>query len=755
MATSGQWCGALALLLLACAPLVPARPPSKQSVMSNPKPASPSIGPASASPVTFDHIAAFPPPGWQIPRNVQLAPDGALVTYLQAERGGDTMALFSFSLATQRHQVMLREGDLTASGKPLSREEELRRERQRSRIQGVTSYAWAERANVMLVPLGGNVFVRLEDGTVRQLTSSAEPEIDPKISADGRRVAFARGRELFVVDVQSGAETQLSKGAPEGVTRGQSDFNGQEELNEPSGHWWAPGGDRLAYLEVAEGGVAELPIMGYRDGADLQQLRYPRAGGTNPRTRLGVVELASRATTWIAPPDVDGLAAADQYLGRVVWSRDGKALFFQRLSRDQQRLALVRADVASGKASHVAEASATTWIEMTQTVPLGDGSLLWLVRRDGHQHIERLAADGKPMAALTAGDWDVFRIVGVDDAAGRVLFVANRDGVLDRHLYARALDGSGDIARLTKEPGVHDIETAHVAHGWVDVHSSNEARPRASIVGRDGAVIGEIAVPLEPEFAGLELRPAQLVELAGQPNLHGALLTPTRMEPGVRYPVIVMVYGGPGAQSVANMYTPRVLWQHLADRGVVVWQLDNRGSAGRGHAFEAPIHRRLGEVELADQLKGLDYLATLPFVDMNRVGIYGHSYGGYLAALAMLRPPKRFKVAVAGSPVTDWRFYDTGYTERFMGTPADNAAGYDASSLIPLASGLEGKLLLIHSLMDENVHFQHTAAFIDALIAADRDFDLLVFPGERHGYRSPTARRYAYRRVVEYFAEHL
>jgi dipeptidyl-peptidase-4 len=302
---------------------------------------------------------------------------------------------------------------------------------------------------------------------------------------------------------------------------------------------------------------------------------------------------------------------------------------------------------------------------------------------------------------------------------------------------------------------VHSVTAGDPKHGFVDIHSSNTRLPKATIHDPLGVVLGEIPVPLDDDFSSLQIRSAEHVTLAGSPPLFGALLKPRHMEANKRYPVIVMVYGGPGAQLVLNEYNPRLIWQHLADRGFVIWQLDNRGSAGRGHAFEAPLYRKMGSVELDDQLTGLTYLSSLSFVDMSRVGIYGHSYGGYMAALAMLKAPQAFKVGVAGSPVTDWKFYDTGYTERFMGTPANNPAGYGGASLLPLADKLEGKLMLVHALMDENVHFEHTAAFIDALVAADRDFDLLVFPGERHGYRSPKARQYAYRRVAEYFARNL
>lgn len=722
------------------------------------KTASPNIADASQSPVTFERIAAFPPPGWQIPRQVSVSPSGKLVTYLQAEKGGETMALFAFSLETRQHGVLVRASDVVASDKPMSREEELRRERQRKRIQGVTGYAWADHADVMLLPLGGNVYVRTADGRIEQLTASDAAAIDPKICADGSKVAFARGPELFVVDVASGQETQLTKDAPRDVTRGQSDFNGQEEFNEPSGLWWSPGCDRLAYLEVDEGAVAQIPVMGYRDGADLQQHRYPRTGEKNPTTRLGVLDLRTLETTWIEMPAAEGFDAADQYLGRVTFGHDDKHIFFQRLSRSQQRLALVRADVTTGEARHLVEESAPTWLDMTQLRALNDGTLLWTARRDGHLHIEtRSPDDGQLLRTLTSGAWDVSQLVAVDEAGRRVLFIGNKDNTLDRQLYAAKLDGSG-IERLSREDGVHDVSGNRPHHGWVDIHSSITRLPRASIHDPKGALIGEIPVKLDPDLEQLKLRSPELVRIEGEgdePPLHGALLTPRNMESGVKYPVIVMVYGGPGVQTVLNTYSPLLLWQHLADRGFVVWQVDNRGSTGRGHAFEAALYRKLGSVELTDQLRGLDHLASLPYVDMTRIGIYGHSYGGYLAALAMLKAPNRFKVGICGSPVTDWTYYDTGYTERFMGTPQNNASGYQSSSLLPLAGKLENKLLIIHALMDENVHFEHTAAFIDALVAADRDFDLLVFPGERHGYRSPKARQYAYRRVVDYFAANL
>jgi dipeptidyl-peptidase-4 len=722
------------------------QPPSPEVEIADP----------SASPITFERIARFPPPGWQVPRAARVSPDGTLVTYLQAEAGGEEMSLFAYDLSTRKHRVLVRPADLAEADRVMSRAEELRRERQRKRITGITAYAWADEADVMVLPVGGDVFVRRPSGEIARLTHSSEPAIDPQICADGSRVAFVRGQELYVVELARGQETALTRGAPTGVTRGQSDFNGQEEFGEPSGFWWAPTCDRIAYLEVDESPVGQIPVLGYREDTDLQLLRYPRAGTANPMVTLHVLQLSTGASQPVAlpaaPPFADG-----QYLGRVHFSDDGQTLYVQRIDRAQQHLALVRIDLGTGKAVHIVEERSDTWIELAPMRVVGD-HLLWTGPREGgHRHLElRDPRTGALRRRLTSGDWDVFQLLGLDGSGQRVLFVGNVDSVLERQVYAQALAGD-ELRRVSRGEGVHQVGGRNAAQGWVDIHSSRTTPPKDTVHDAAGKVVGELPVALDDDFEALRLRPPEIVELSGNglPTLYGALLTPRHLLPGKRYPVIVFVYGGPAVQTIKNEYNPRLLWQHLADRGFVVWQLDNRGTRGRGHDFEAAIYRNLGRVELADQLRGVEHLRGLPFVDPARIGIYGHSYGGFMAALAMLEAPAIFKVGVCGSPVTDWRLYDTGYTERYLSTPEQNQAGYEAATLTSRAARLEGKLMLVHALMDENVHFEHSAKLVDALVAADKDFDLLVFPGERHGYRNPAARQYAYRRVVDYFAQNL
>lgn len=759
-------CLALLSALTACAPPASTPAPRAAAAPATPSPAPgpapaasarpPILGP-EASAVTFDRMAKFGEPGWHVPRGFAYSPDGKLLTWLASEKQDEQMALFAFDLQAKSARVLLRAGDLAREEKPLSREEELRRERQRKRIQGITAYTWARRAPVLLVPHGGDIFLRGADGAIVRLTSTPAPEIDPQICEGGEKVAFVRDGELFVIDVATRRETQLTRGAPAGVTRGLSDYVGQEEFGEQSGFWLSPRCDRLAYLEVDERGVDQHPILGYRDGKpDLMQQRYPSAGTKNPAVRAGVLDLKTRRTTWLTWPK--GKDAEERYMVRFAWSPDGGALWLQTLDREQKRLALVRADPATGATTEALVETSKTYLDPGDLHLLERSPrLLWTTVMGGHRHLElRDAASGARLAQLSSGEWDVNGIEAVDEERGRVLFTGSRDTPLEGHLYAVPLAG-GAVTRLTSPAADHHVKVSRSGGGWIDLRSSLLEPPQIAIHGADGATLGAIPTPRDPEIDALRLRAPELVTVRGPSGdtLHGALLKPRVMEPGKRYPVVVMVYGGPGAQMVRNSWYPRLLWQHLADRGFAVFQLDNRGSGGRGPAFEAALYGHLGEVELADQLAGVEHLRAQDWVDPDRIGIYGHSYGGYMAALALLKAPDRFRVGVSASPVSDWRLYDTGYTERFLGLPDRNAAGYQASSLLPLAPNLRGKLLLVHALMDENVHFQNSADLIDALVAADRTFDLLVLPGERHGYRNPATKRYVTRRVVDYFVEHL
>jgi len=709
--------------------------------------------PPEKSRIGFERLAKMPEPGWNVPRKFATSPDGKLVTWLASESGDMTYSLFAYDRATKKSQVLLRAADLPGGSKPLSREEELRRERQRQRATGISAYEWAEKTPVLLVPGGGDIFVRNEAGALKRLTETPEPEIDPRLCPSGERVAFVRKDDLFSIDVATGKETKLTQGGPAGTTRGQSDFLAQEELDEPHGFFWSPQCDKMVYLEVDERGVAEHPVQGYRGEPDLMMQKYPLPGAPNPKVKAGIVDVKTGKTMWFSWPKEE-----ERYMGRFSWASDGSAVYLQTLDRRQQRLGFVRVDAKTGQTKELFSESSKSWLEFANYKLLEKKSqFLWTHDVGGFWHLEmRDAVTGASIKGLTSGKWNVHAIVRVDEAAGRVFFVADKDATLDRQLYSISLDG-GEIKRWTDEPGVHGPGLDAQAKIMVDMHSAVDRAPKVIIRELGGPLLLDLSPPVDPEIESLQLRTPEFftTTVGDGVTLHGSLLAPRTVEAGKKYPVVVMVYGGPHAQTVLNSWSPRLMWQHLADRGFVVMQVDNRGSGGRGPAFEAPLAGKMGVIELEDQIAALDEIAKRPYVDASRVGIYGHSYGGFMAALALLKAPDKFHVGISASPVTDFRLYDSAYTERYLGLPKDNAAAYDATNLMKMAGNLRGKLYLVHALMDENVHFQNSASLIDAFVAANKDFDLLVFPGERHGYRSPSARKYAYERVVQYLTQHL
>ncbi len=526
-------------------------------------------------------------------------------------------------------------------------------------------------------------------------------------------------------------------------------------MDRASGFWWSPDGTRLAYTEVDESTIPVYPIVHQGKAAwEVESPRSPFAGGPNARIRLGVVPAGGGETVWVRISDKD----EDFYLARVRFDEDG-SLLVQVESRDQKSLRLLRADPRTGDVRPLLEDRSGSWINLHDDLrPLRDGRFLWSSESTGFRHLELRARDGSLVRRLTEGDWAVDDLEGVDEIEGLVYFSAAKDGVTERHLYRVALDG-GPAARVTTEPGWHKTTCARDGRLFVDVHESAAAPPRAILKDVSGRQVRVLDANSDPEPRSLALRPPELVTLKAKDGsvLHGALYRPQPLKPGAKYPAIVRVYGGPTAQTVMDGWevTADLRAQYLARHGYVVFRLDNRGTPRRGKAFETALAGHLGSVEVEDQVAGARYLAGLPYVDGKRLGIYGWSYGGYMAARCLLLAPELFRAAVAGAPVADWDGYDTHYTERYMGRPQDNPEGYRGSSLLPLASRLSGRLLIVHGMIDENVHFRHTARLMNALNSAQKRYDILIFPDERHLPRGEDDRRYMETRLVDFFDQAL
>jgi dipeptidyl-peptidase-4 len=674
-----------------------------------------------------------------IPGKIGYSPDAKFVTYLFSERGDLVRDLWGLELASGRKQRFLSPPGETVTEENISREEMLRRERLRLRETGITDYTWAEKANVMLLPLRGDLY-RWADGSVTRLAAGGV--IDPKITADGRRTFFVRGADVWTVD--EAGERRLTS-HPAGMTNGLAEFVAQEELDRLSGYWPSPSGDLVAFEQVDESSIPVFPIVHQATAAlEIEEHRYPFAGAENARVKLGVVSVDGGETTWM------DLGRDEGYIARVDWHPDGR-LLVQWLSRDWQRLELR----AYGDGHALLVENQEPWINLHNDLRLieSTGEFTWSSERSGFRHLYLYAPDGKLIRQLTSGDWPAEATVGLDEKRRQLYFVGWQSTPLDRQLFRVSLDG-GEPEALTRGSGVHSAVLAPDFSSYVSVRDHLNEPPAIGVVSLNERQStwsihspGDVSVDFPPPELHA-FRTSDGVELFAavyRPKASG------------RAPVIVSVYGGPGAQMVNDSWTQTVdlRAQMLAQHGFVVLKVDNRGSARRGLAFEAPISRRMGQIEVRDQVEGVRWLETLGFADVSRVGIYGWSYGGYMALMALLTAPEVFKAGMAGSPVTFWEGYDTAYTEKYMGRPQENPQGYRLGSPLTHVDRLRGKLLVIHGMIDENVHFRHTARLMQALIDAGKPFESLLYPNERHMPRSEHDRVDMERRILEFFQHSL
>jgi dipeptidyl-peptidase-4 len=616
--------------------------------------------------------------------------------------------------------------------------------------------AFSPKGDVFVVPFDNDLWLVTPGGEstgAKRLTDDADEESLPAWSPDGARLAYVKKHDLWVAEAATGRQTRLTKTGADQVLNGSLDWVYGEELAGRRGKgsfFWSPDSSAIAYLALDQTRVPTYPIVDYTPtNGKLETQRYPKAGDPNSAPSVHVVDLAGNETASYTPSPDDVYVAPE-----MAWTQDGKSVSFLLLDRPQTHLGVWLLPRTGGAPKKLLEESDAAWINAISPPHfLRDGSFVFLSERSGFFHLYRHAADGSLKNAITKGDWMVDGPWAVDEKLGTVWFRASTADPRERQIFVAKLDGSS-MVRVTGEPGVHAPVFAPGGAYFVDTFSSVTALQKTVVRSASGAAAAPVDDRPHP-LADYDLGSAELGSFTGSDGtlFYTRLVKPSNFDPAKKYPVVVYVYGGPHTQLVQNA-APPALDAYLASKGFLVWTMDNRGSWGRGHAFETPLLRNMGAQELKDQLEGVAELRKRPYVDGARIGITGWSYGGYMTLYAGTHAGATFKCAAAGAPVVDWTLYDSIYTERYMKAPKDNPEGYTSSSPLLAAKDLGTKLVIFHGTSDDNVHMQNTMRFADELMKARKDFVFVPLPRQAHGPRGE-ALLYRNQRLVEWFEQNL
>ena len=682
------------------------------------------------------------------PTAVKLTPDGRAVLFLRSGPRSFVQDLYEFDVATRTERVVLTaEQILRGAEERLTPEEKARRERLRVSTRGIVSYKISEDGKRLLVPLSGRLFViERAGGAVTELAGSPGFPIDPQLSPDGTRVACVRDGDLYVTDIASGRETRLTEGASDTLTHGLAEFVAQEEMDRFSGYWWSPDGSRIAYQETD---LAPVEVLHIADPAHPEKApdawRYPRPGQANARVRLGIVAAAGGPTTWVSW-DRERYA----YLARVRWEKNAPLTLLVQ-NRPQTEEALLAVDAADGATRTLLVETDSTWLNLDGDMPhwLEDGSgFLWTSERDGAWQLELRGRDGALLRRLTPPGFNLRGFVALDESHRRVWVTGGEDPTQLQVFRVPLGPGRPAAEPVTRESGWHAAVVAKNGRAWVRTRSGAESGPVHTVMDASGKPLAALRAVTETPGIRTHLS----FEAVGPARLRAVVVRPADFRPGERYPVIVNVYGGPHAQQARQSAYAYLLDQWFADQGYIVVALDGRGTPARGRAWERAIKGDLIGLALADQVDGLRALAAAhPEMDLARVGIFGWSFGGYFAAMAVMQRPDVFRAAMAGAPVADWRDYDTHYTERYLGLPDADLRAYEASSVLTYVPRLARPLLLVHGTVDDNVYFLHSMKLADALFRAGKEFEFLPLPGFTHSVPDPLVTKRLYGRIAEFF----
>lgn len=709
--------------------------------------------------LTPERVFSSPSLNGPVAKGVSLSPDGQLVAFLRSrEDNVDVQDLWAAPTGEGEPYKLIDARALVPDAGELSEAEKARRERMRISARGVVEYSWDQQGRYILAPLEGDIFLaNRADGKVRRLTETPADEIDAKVSPKGSYVSYVRDQNLVVYDLASGKETPITDDGAGLITWATAEFIAQEEMDRDTGYWWSSDERYIAMTRVDESPVDIVPrfeITG--GGATMVEQRYPRAGRPN-----AVVELYVRDLQGGGRVKVDLGSNTDIYLARVNWSGDGKTLYVQRQSRDQKTLDLLSVDPTTGASRVILSQKAQAWVDLNDDFRvLSDGRFIWSNEDSGWRHLYLYDRNGRRLRAITRGDYPVKHLDGVNEQTGDVYFTASmRDGKelpIEQQMFRANLNRTVDPVAVTPGGGWWTVSVNGPATAYVGNYSDPATPTQSALYRIDGTRVRWIeenkldaSHPFAPYVSRLRTPEFGTMQSHGQ-TLVWRMTTPPDFDPSKKYPVVMQVYGGPGTGAGVQKSWQPLTNQLLTEAGYIVFRVDNRGEGDRSQAFETSIYRRLGIPAVEDQAQAAQWLKTLPYVDADHIAVMGWSFGGFLSLLTLTDKDAGLASALAGAAPTEWSLYDTHYTERYMSTPQANPEGYAATDVLPRLDDMTGRLLLLHGMADDNVIFGNATRVIDALQAKSMPFEMMLYPGQRHGVRGDPRQLQQWRTYLDF-----
>ncbi|MBJ7447668.1 MAG: S9 family peptidase [Brevundimonas sp.] len=709
--------------------------------------------------LTPERVFANPSLAGPVARGVSLSPDGELVAFLRSrEDDVDVLDLWAAPTGEGEPFKLIDARALVPDAGELSEAEKARRERMRISQRGVVEYFWDEQGRYILAPLEGDVFLaERAGGAVRRLTETDADEIDAKVSPKGNFVSWVRDQDLVVYDLAAGTEAPVTTDGDGLITWATAEFIAQEEMDRDTGYWWSPDERYIALQRTDESTVDIVPRLDITGGgASVIEQRYPRAGRPNAVVELYVQDRQSGQRI-----KVDLGENTDIYLARVNWSADGRTLYVQRQSRDQKRLDLLSVDPATGASRVIVTQRSDAWVPLTNDFrALEDGTFIWSSEETGWRHLYLYNREGRRLRAITRGAYPIKGLNGVNQTTGEVFFTASmRDGrelPIEQQMFRASLRRTVTPVAVTPEGGWWGASMNRTGTAYVGNYTDLNTPAQSGLYRADGTFVRWIEEnrldESHPYFPYVSRR-GQVT--FGELESHGETLvwqmtTPPGFDPTKTYPVVMQVYGGPSGGGVRRGWQSATN-QLLTEAGYIVFRLDNRGEGDRSTAFKQALYLKMGQPEIEDQVLGANYLRSLSFVDDDRIAMMGWSYGGFMSLMAITEPRMGLAAAASGAPPTEWSLYDTHYTERYMSTPQANAEGYAASDVIPRLPNMTGRLLLMHGMADDNVILENSTRVIDALQSRSMPFELMLYPGQRHGVRGNERQLQQWRTYLDFF----